>query len=121
LLLEFAAIHFPDKVARIKEQCNETYKKRHEKIEERIRELQPFTDTHAEEAVTVPAEQPAEPVPAPEPALTEEEETTLPGTFDDPDMDGMSLYPGLPEHARIGEIPEEEEGLFDTVYEETAA
>jgi hypothetical protein len=120
-LLEFAAIHFPDKVAQIKEQCNETYKKRHEKIEERIRGLKPLNSENAEEAVIVQDEQPAEPVPALEPALTEEEEPAFPGTFDDPDMDDIPLYPGLPEHARIGEIPEEEEELFDTVYEETTA
>jgi ParB family chromosome partitioning protein len=111
LLLEFAAIHFPDKVAQIKEQCNETYKKRHEKIEARIRELKPFNSENAEEAVAVPEE----------PVVTEEEETVAPGTFDDPDMDDIPLYPGLPEQARIGEIPEEEDALLNTVYEEFAA
>jgi hypothetical protein len=36
-------------------------------------------------------------------------------------MDDIPLYPGLPKQARIDEIPEEEEELFDTVYEEIAA
>jgi ParB family chromosome partitioning protein len=114
LLLEFAAMHFPDKVAQIKEQCNETYRKKHERIEERIRELQPFTESEKAtapiaEAVVINEEQP-EPV-----------ETPDPGTFDDPDTADIPLYPGLPEHVRIGEIPEkEEEQAFDTVYEEIA-
>ncbi|MDR1865545.1 MAG: ParB/RepB/Spo0J family partition protein [Bacteroidales bacterium] len=120
LLLEFAAIHFPDKVTQVKMQYNETYKKRHEKIEARIRELEPFNNENTEEAVTVPEEQPAEPRPVPEPVVTEEEETVTPGTFDDPDMDDIPLYPGLPEQARIGEIPEEEEDLPDIIYEEFA-
>jgi ParB family chromosome partitioning protein len=99
LLLEFASLHFPDKVREIKEQCNETYKRKHERIEERIRELQPFTDK-------------------PEDTKTAIAETE---TFDDPDTADIPLYPGLPEHASIGEIPEEEEETFDTVYEEMAA
>jgi ParB family chromosome partitioning protein len=104
LLLEFAALHFPDKVKEIKEQYNEAYRKKHIRIEERIRELQPYSNENAK------------PVPALESAIPESEET-----FEEPDTDDMPLYPGLPEHATVGEIPEEEEQAFDTVYEETAA
>jgi ParB family chromosome partitioning protein len=114
LLLEFAALHFPDKVKEIKEQYNEAYRKKHIRIEERIRELQPFTDrpedtkTAITETVTASEEQP-ENIPAD------------PGTFDEPDTEDIPVYPGLPEHATVGEIPEEEEQAFGTVYEETAA
>jgi hypothetical protein len=113
LLLEFASLHFPDKVREIKEQYNEAYRKKHLRLEERIRELQPFADRPEEaktaiaEAVVVNEEQPENPPACPE-------------IFDDPDMDDIPLYPELPEHARIGEIPEEEEEAFDTVYEEIA-
>jgi ParB family chromosome partitioning protein len=118
LLLEFAALHFPDKVSRIKEQYNEVYKKRHIRIEERIRELQPFTDEQ-ETKGTVTAEPVAESEVQPEtlPAEPETGETT----FDEPDTDDIPLYPGLPEYARIGEIPEEEDGFLYTVDEEVAA
>ena len=114
LLLEFAKIHFPDKVAQIKQQCNETYRKRHEKIEERIRELQPFNSGNVEEAVVVSEEQDGETVPAPETVETGNEETVIPETPDnEPNTEEISAYPGPPEHARIGEIPEEEEELFN--------
>ena len=114
LLLEFATIHFPDKVAGIKQQCNETYRKRHEKIEERIRELKPFSSENAEEAVVVSEEQTEETVPAPETAESENEETIIPETPDsEPDTEEISINPGLPEHARVGEIPEGEEELFN--------
>jgi ParB family chromosome partitioning protein len=114
LLLEFAALHFPDKVKEIKEQYNEIYKKKHLRIEERIRELQPFTDkqedTETALAATVATneEQPENPPAEPE-------------TFDDPDTEDIPLYPGLPEHVRIGEIPDAEEAAFDMAYEEIAA
>jgi ParB family chromosome partitioning protein len=104
LLLEFAALHFPDKVKEIKEQYNEAYRKKHIRIEERIRELQPYSNENAKV------------VPALESAVPESEET-----FDEPDTEDIPVYPGLPEHASIGEIPEEDEQPFDTVYEETAA
>jgi ParB family chromosome partitioning protein len=162
LLLEFAALHFPDKVREIKEQYNEAYRKKHIRIEERIRELQPFNSEKAEEAVVAGEEQP-ETVETPDPetfddpdtadiplypglpehasvgeipeekeeafnkvietllAESETVETPDPGTFDEPDMADIPLYPGLPEHVSIGEIPEEEEETFDTVYEEIAA
>jgi ParB family chromosome partitioning protein len=110
LLLEFAAIHFPDKVAEIKRQCNETYRKKHEKIEERIRELQPFNNENATATAIEPKEQPAEPV------IPESEET-----FDDPDTDDIPVYPGLPEHAEIGEIPDDDGEIMEAVYEEFAA
>jgi len=113
LLLEFAKIHFPDKVAEIKHQCNETYRKRHEKIEERIRELKPFSSENAEEAVVVSEEQTEETVPAPETAESGNEGTVIPETPDgEQDTEEISINPGLPEHARVGEIPEEDEELF---------
>jgi ParB family chromosome partitioning protein len=120
LLLEFAELHFPDKVKQIKEQYNEVYKKRHIRIEERIRELQPFTDKQEPEKIAI-AESVVLNEEQPETVETSVEETPDPGTFDDPDMDDIPLYPGLPEQARIGEIPEGEEELFDTVCEEMAA
>ena len=99
LLLEFASLHFPDKVAAIKEQYNGEYRKKHIRIEERIRELQPFTGKQELES--------AEPETA--------------GTFDDPDTNETPLYTGLPEHARIGEIPEEEEQMFNPVEDSNIA
>jgi ParB family chromosome partitioning protein len=116
LLLEFAAIHFPDKVMEIKQQCNETYRKKHERIEERIRELQPYNSENAAATAIEPEKQPAEPVPAPEPVVPEGEET-----FDNPDTDDIPVYPGLPEQAEIGEIPDDDGEIMEAVYEEFAA
>jgi hypothetical protein len=96
----------PQKVNQIKEQYNEQYKKRHIRIEERIRELQPHSSENAEE-------QPSDPAPTAEPAVTASGET-----FGDPDADGMPLYPGLPEHAEIGDIPEEDGDIPEAVYAE---
>jgi len=122
LLLEFARIHFPDKVAEIKHQCNETYRKRHEKIEERIRELKPFNSEKAEDAVVVSEEQVSEVVPEPETSEGGDEKTIIPETPNvEPDTEEITVYPGLPEHARIGEIPEEEEELYNLAYAEIAA
>jgi ParB family chromosome partitioning protein len=109
LLLEFATLHFPEKVKQIKELHNENYKKKHIRIEERIREIQPFTNTLAEEAA-----------PVPETIETDEEKIVVPDTFEEPATEDIPLYPGLPEHARIGEIPEEEEELLGTVYDVAA-
>jgi len=110
LLLEFANIHFPDKVAQIKQQCNDTYKKRHEKIEERIRELKPFSSENAIAAVVISEEQAAS------------VETVIPTTPDnEPDMEDMPVYPGLPEHASVGEITEEDEEAFALEDAEIAA
>ena len=109
LLLEFATIHFPDKVAQIKQQCNETYRKRHEKIEERIRELKPFSSENTDDAIVVSEEQ------------SGNEETVISVTPDnEPDTEDIPLYPGLPEHARVGQIPEEEEELFNLEIAEVA-
>jgi ParB family chromosome partitioning protein len=88
LLLEFASLHFPVKVREIKELYNEVYKKRHTRIEERIRQLQPFTDN-------------------PEPETVE--------------TDDIPPYHRLPEHAYVGDIPQEEEELLNTVDDEPAA
>jgi ParB family chromosome partitioning protein len=111
LLLEFTAIHFPDKVAEIKQQCNEIYRKKHERIEERIRELQPYNSENTNATAIEPEEEPAETTPIPE---SEE-------TFDNPDTDDIPVYPGLPEQAEIGEIPEEDWEIMEAVYEEMAA
>lgn len=113
LLLEFATLHFPEKVKQIKELHNDNYRKKHIRIEERIREIQPFTGTLAKETGNVP-EQTEEAV------VIESEETAGPDVFINPDMDDIPLYPGLPERVSVGEIPEEEEYL-NTVYEEIAA
>jgi ParB family chromosome partitioning protein len=110
LLLEFATLHFPDRVAKIKQQCNEVYRKKHERIEARIRELQPFTGKQ-EDAKTAIAEA----------IVVDDEQPTDPETFDEPDTEDIPLYPGLPEYATVGDIPEEEEQMFDTVYEDMAA
>jgi ParB family chromosome partitioning protein len=122
LLLEFARIHFPDKVAEIKNQCNETYRKRHEKIEERILEIKPFNSENAKDAVIVSEEQTGETVPEPETAESGNDETVIPETPEnDPDTEEISINPGLPEHASIGEIPEEEEEMFTLEGVEIAA
>jgi ParB family chromosome partitioning protein len=122
LLLEFARIHFSDKVAEIKNQYNETYRKRHEKIEERIREIKPFSSENAEDAVIVSEEQTEETVSEPETAESGNAETVIPETPEnDPDTEEISVYPGLPEHARVGEIPEEEEEMFTLEGVEIAA
>jgi hypothetical protein len=85
LLFEFATLHFPDRVAEIKQQCNETYRKKHERIDERIHELQPFNSTNAEEVVTTSEE----PAPALESAVPEGEET-----FENPDR---TIYLFIPD------------------------
>jgi ParB family chromosome partitioning protein len=111
LLFEFATLHFPDRVAEIKQQCNETYRKKHERIEERIRELQPYSSENAVATAIEPKEEPSETTPIPE---GEE-------TFDNPDTDDIPVYPGLPEQAEIGEIPEEDWEIMEAVSEEMAA
>jgi hypothetical protein len=89
--------------------------------------LQPFTDkledtkTAIAEAVTVNEEQPENPPAGLETAETNVEETPDPGTFDDPDMADIPLYPGLPEHAEIGEIPDDDGEILEEIYEEFAA
>ncbi|GAB6009781.1 hypothetical protein [Dysgonomonas reticulitermitis] len=98
LLLEFVAMHFPNKVTGIKQQCNEAYRKKHERIEERILQLQPYNSQGTEDAD------------APEPE-----------TFDNPDMDDIPLYPGLPEQAQIGEVPDDDGEIMEAEYEEAAA
>jgi hypothetical protein len=101
----------------IKEQCNETYKKRHEKIEERIRELHPLAGTqNPEEAVVVLKEPAAEVASVPETVKTE-----IPETFEETDSEGIILYPGMPEQAQIGEDPEKDGEIMEAVHEEFAA
>jgi len=57
LLLEFAILHFPDKVKKIKELHSENYAKKHIRIKERISQLQPYVaETHTEEAAVVSEE-----------------------------------------------------------------
>ncbi|MDR2145327.1 MAG: ParB/RepB/Spo0J family partition protein [Tannerella sp.] len=51
LMIEFARLHFPDKVAEIENRHNEVYGKRHRRITERLNALQEKTD--AENAETV--------------------------------------------------------------------
>ena len=120
LLLEFAALHFPDKVNEIKKMHNESYKKKNVRINQRIREIQLDAGTHTEETVIISEKQQVKSLPVSESAEPESEETAAPETFSEPDMDDIPLYPGLPEHARIGEIPEGEEYL-DEVYERIAS
>ena len=116
--MDFASLHFPDRVEKIKEEHNETYKKRHVKIEDRIRELQPITTVmKAIEAPATPVETIISKETA-EPATTEElvketGEQISPEAFDEPNVDDTPLYPGLPDQATIGEIPEEAEEWFD--------
>lgn len=102
---------------KIKEQCNETYKKRHEKIEERIRELQPVVGVQNVEDAVIVSEEQEEVI-----ALPETVETETPETFEEPDSDGITLYPGMPEQAQIGEDPDEEDNeAFDLEYDGIAA
>jgi len=127
LLIDFATLHFPDRVEKIKEEHIETYKRRHLKIEDRIRELHPvMTEVKAIAAPTVTDELNAEPVieeaEIVEPIAVEEtDEQISPETFDEPDLDDMPLYPGLPDQATIGKIPEEAEEWFDFEKTEIAA
>jgi ParB family chromosome partitioning protein len=119
LLIDFASLHFPDEVRQIKNKCNDVYKKRHNRIEERIRELQPYSSVKNEEetveAEVVPEEQDAETIQETETVVIEEE------TFDEPDTDAITLYPGLPEQAEIGGTPIWDEELMDIACAETAA
>jgi len=135
LLIEFASLHFPDEVNQIKQQQNEIYKKRHIRIKERILALQPAdvkqiaenAEVSAEVAKILPEEQFEELIPAEETVTIEEivvtdySETIFLELSDEPKADNMVLHPGLPEHATIGQIPEEDEKILDTVYEESAA
>jgi hypothetical protein len=43
------------------------------------------------------------------------------GMIDEAETDAIDLKPAQPEHAAIGKIPEEQEKLLDTVYDESAA
>ena len=120
ILIEFAALHFPKKVAEIKQRHNEVYKKRNIRIEDKIRALQPvLASPKAEETGSLQEEQTVETVPIIEPGETGYEGTSYPETFDEPDMNDIPLYPGLPEQANIGDIPEEE--YLDAIFEKDAA
>ena len=122
LLIEFANLHFPDVVSQIKEQYNEVYKKRHIRIEERIRELQPFTvdKEKIEDAVVLPEDQSVETVPSKEPDIKGYEETVDAEMVEDMDLDALIICSGFPEYSMIGESVNEEE-LLNVMYEETAA
>ncbi|GAB6009944.1 hypothetical protein [Dysgonomonas reticulitermitis] len=123
LLLEFVATHFPDKVTGIKQQCNEAYRKKHERIEERILQLQPYNSDNAEgaEAKTLPAITGSEETSAPDVETATGEYAPEPETFDNPDMDDIPLYPGLPEQAQIGEVPDDDGEIMEAAYGEAAA
>jgi hypothetical protein len=41
--------------------------------------------------------------------------------FEEPDTETVNLYPEQPDYAAIGVIPEEQEKILDTVYEEESA
>ena len=60
-------------------------------------------------------------LPALEAAVMEEEETVLPGTFDALDTDDIPLYPGLPEQAEVGDIPDDDGDILEAIDEEFAA
>ena len=121
LLIDFTTLHFPDRVEKIKEEHNETYKKRHIKIEDRIRELQPVTTVM--KAIKAPAAS-VETIIAEAEIVEPDEETGEQINLepsDEPDLDDTPLYPGLPDKATIGNIPEEEEELFELERAEIAA
>jgi hypothetical protein len=42
---------------------------------------------------------------------------TEPETFDESEIDDIPLYPSLPEQARIGEISEDNEQMFNPIEE----
>jgi ParB family chromosome partitioning protein len=134
LLLEFATLHFPDEVGKIKQQHNEVYKKRHIRTNERILALQPATVQNLKNAVVLPEDflpesiptmvteiQSDESVPTTDTITAESWEAFVAETSNDFDLDALNLHPGQPENAAIGEIPEEDEKILDTVYEESAA
>jgi hypothetical protein len=122
LFIEFASLHFPDEVKLIKDSCNETYKKRHNRIQEKILALQPPVEDHkVEDAEIVTEAQPVEIIAEKVPVLVESEESTGHETFDDHGFDEIPLCPELPEHAVIGDVPEELEEHIDMICEEIAA
>jgi ParB family chromosome partitioning protein len=55
LLLEFATLHFADKVQKIKDTHIESYYKKNTRIEERIRQIQPIVDAKAIESIAMQA------------------------------------------------------------------
>ena len=131
LLIEFASLHFPDEVNQIKQQHNDTFKKRHIRITERILALQPASVSqdskdldvsHVTTFQIVPEapvkEQSEESVPTEETVTTDHTEMVETGMTDETDTD---MVTSQPEHATIGNIPDEEEKILDTVYEESAA
>ena len=69
----------------------------------------------------IPEEKEKIPATAEETGTTDKEEPVFPEMMDEPDTDDTALYPGLPEHATIGQIPEQDEEMFNTVYEDSAA
>jgi hypothetical protein len=92
---------------------NEVYKKRHIRNEERIRQLQPFTNNTEPEETAVSS-------------TGEEQVENLPAEPETVETDDIPPYPELPEHEYVGDIPqeeeeEEEEELLNTVSEETDA
>ncbi|MDR0832608.1 MAG: ParB/RepB/Spo0J family partition protein [Candidatus Symbiothrix sp.] len=121
LLIDFATLHFPEMTAQIKLHHNETFKKRHERIEEKIKVLAPTEKQTFDEAVVVPKETLMLQLPAQR--MTEEiteviaEHVDVPDsiTVEDTGMDDIQIYPGLLQMAIIGELPESEEQHFNHI------
>jgi hypothetical protein len=84
-------------------------------------DLHPGQDDTVMLAVKVAVNHFAESVPVEEVVATGSEEAVDTGMIDEADKDAIDLHPAQPEHAAIGKIPEEEEKLLDTVYDESAA
>jgi ParB family chromosome partitioning protein len=135
LLLDFSFLHFPETTADIKLRHSEIFKTRHERIEDKIRQLTPVEKKQRfEEAVVVTEEKPVLQLPAPETTddmtddmtegtaevtaeITAENEVVIPDSvpFEDADLDDIPLCPELPLNVIIGEIPENEEPYFNPV------
>jgi ParB family chromosome partitioning protein len=124
LLLDFASLHFPEITAQIKLQHSEIFKKRKERIDEKIKALSPNEEQPYDEAVVVPEEKPMLQLSAPEEQdvtadtseITAENEVCPDSVaIEDADVDDMPVYPGVPEMAIIGELSEVEEQIFEQI------
>ena len=125
LLMEFAKLYFPKEVKKIQNTHVENYTKKHLSIEARILAIQPTGSTKAIEAAktaepVVAAEEPvAVIVPQADDCMgtfaevidIDHEEVNEGDTFHEPEEVSIVVYPGIPQHVRIGEVSEEEEHL----------
>jgi len=125
LLMEFAKLYFPKEVKKIQNTHVENYTKKHLSIEARILAIQPTGSVKAieaaktDEAATTTEEPVAVIVSQTEDCMgtfsevidIDHEEVNEGDTFHEPEEVSIVVYPGIPQHVRIGEVSEEEEHL----------